>query len=55
MPTTYSRITPVNSFRHALNLYFGGQFEILDDVSYFSHSEDLLDFQVITNTWTPDE
>jgi len=51
----HPRITPVNSFRHALNLYFGGQFEILDDVSYFSTDEDPLNFQVIANTWTPDE
>ena len=51
----HPRITPVNSFRHVLNLYFGGRFEILDDVSYFSSEDAPYDFQVIPNTWIPDE
>jgi hypothetical protein len=32
----YSTITPVNSFRLVFNTYFGGDYPLLEDVSYFS-------------------
>ena len=32
----YSTITPVNIFRLVFNTYFGGKYDILDNVSYFS-------------------
>ena len=40
----YHTITPVNSFRILLNYYFGEEFEILDDVSYFSGNQFRFDF-----------
>ena len=32
----YATITPVNTFRVIFNHYFGGQFELLPDISFFS-------------------
>jgi hypothetical protein len=32
----YASITPINSFRLILNLYFGQEMELLDDISYFT-------------------
>lgn len=45
----YSTITPVNIFRLVFNLYFGGKYELLKDVSYFSPVPKLYDFSVIPN------
>lgn len=45
----YSTITPVNMFRLVFNLYFGGKYELLKDVSYFSPVPKLYDFSVIPN------
>lgn len=45
----YSTITPVNVFRLVFNLYFGGSYEPLEDVSYFSPVPKLYDFSVIPN------
>ena len=45
----YPTITPVNSFRLIFNAYFGGKYDILDDVSYFSPVPNLYDFSVIAN------
>jgi hypothetical protein len=42
--TLYEDITPVNSFRVVANEYFGTAYEMLDDDSYFSASEDLQGF-----------
>lgn len=50
----YPTITPVNSFRLILNEYLGGDFALLEDVSYFSHETDIYDFEVIENSWVPD-
>lgn len=50
----YPTITPVNSFRLVLNTYFGGDFEVLDDVSYFSSEQAKFDFVEIENTWSGD-
>ncbi len=46
----YSKITPVNIFRLVFNTYFGGKYDILDDVSYFSPVPNLYDFSKITNS-----
>ena len=35
----YPSITPVNAFRLVFNLYFGTDFELLPDNSYFSYEE----------------
>ncbi len=40
----YSTISPVNIFRLVFNTYFGGKYDILDDVSYFSPVPHLYDF-----------
>jgi hypothetical protein len=40
----YSTITPVNIFRLVFNTYFGGKYDILNDVSYFSPVPHLYDF-----------
>jgi hypothetical protein len=46
----YSTITPVNTFRIVFNLYFGGNYDMLEDVSYYSPVPKLYDFSVIPNT-----
>jgi hypothetical protein len=40
----YSTITSVNIFRLVFNAYFGGKYDILKDVSYFSPVPNLYDF-----------
>ncbi len=45
----YKTITPVNTFRIVFNSYFGGKYEILKDVSYFSPVPKIYDFSVIPN------
>jgi hypothetical protein len=37
----YPSITPVNTFRTIFNYYFGGQFEKLEDTSYFAPENDI--------------
>lgn len=48
----YETISPVNVFRFVFNEYFGGDYEILEDISYFSWYKDRFDFTVIPNTWS---
>jgi len=43
----YSTISPVNIFRLVFNTYFGGKYDILDDVSYFSPVPNLYDFSEV--------
>jgi hypothetical protein len=45
----YSNITPVNTFRLVFNKYFGGKYDMLKDVSYFSPVPKLYDFSLIPN------
>lgn len=45
----YPTITPVNIFRLVFNTYFGGKYDILEDVSYFSPVPNLYDFAEIKN------
>ena len=46
----YSTITPVNTFRLIFDTYFGSDYGLLEDASYFSKSEDdLLDFEFVPN------
>jgi hypothetical protein len=49
----YSTLTPVNVFRLVFNLYFGGKYEILEDVSYFSPVPKLYDFSKVPNSCEP--
>jgi hypothetical protein len=43
----YKTISPVNTFRMVFNLYFGGQYDMLDDVSYFSPVPKLYEFSKV--------
>jgi hypothetical protein len=45
----YSTITPVNVFRLVFNSYFGGDYELLEDVSYFSPVPKLYNFSAVPN------
>jgi hypothetical protein len=47
--TLYPTVTPVNLFRLVFNNYFGGKYDILDDVSYFSPVPKLYEFTEIPN------
>jgi hypothetical protein len=48
----YSTITPVNTFRIILNSYFGGNFSILEDKSYFSPNSDRINFKIVPSNCT---
>lgn len=45
----YPHISPVNTFRVIFNQYFGGKFELLDDISYFSVYSTPFDYTIIPN------
>jgi len=46
----YPTISPVNTFRLIFNSYFGGRYDLLDDISYFSPpDENLYDFSKVSN------
>jgi hypothetical protein len=45
----YPTITPVNTFRLVFNDYFGGRYELLPDISYFSPVPKLYEFSEVPN------
>jgi hypothetical protein len=45
----YPTISPVNFFRLVFNSYFGGKYELLEDVSYFSPVPKLYEFSEMPN------
>ncbi len=45
----YPAITPVNTFRLIFDSYFGGKYDLLPDVSYFSPVPKLYQFSEISN------
>lgn len=45
----YPTITPVNTFRLVFNLYFGGDYPLLEDTAYFSPVPRLYEFSEIPN------
>jgi hypothetical protein len=45
----YPTISPVNTFRLIFNAYFGGDYEMLEDISYFSPVPNLYDFSEMPN------
>jgi len=49
----YPEITPVNTFRVLFDSYFGGQYELLEDVSYYSPMNDPYNFEVVRNERVP--
>ena len=46
----YQSISPVNTFRVILNTYFGGKFELLKDISYYSVYDQPFDYTIIPDT-----
>jgi len=46
----YPSISPVNTFRVVFNSYFGTDFPLLEDISYYSTLERRYDFSVIPNS-----
>ena len=49
----YPSISPVNSFRLILSEYFGYDFPLLEDTSYFSTIENFFDFSLVPNNCKP--
>lgn len=45
----YPNITPVNTFRVVFNCYFDGQYELLDDIAYFSTYDNVFNYLEIPN------
>lgn len=48
--TLYSTISPVNTFRLVFNNYFGGKYDMLKDISYFSPVPKLYQFSEVPYT-----
>jgi hypothetical protein len=46
----YPTISPVNTFRLIFNSYFGGNYDMLPDISYFSPVPKLYEFSEIPNS-----
>ena len=46
----YPSTTPINTFRFVFNEYFGGDYPLLDDVSYYSDATHNLNFEIVPNT-----
>jgi hypothetical protein len=45
----YPAISPVNTFRLIFNAYFGAHYDILPDVSYYSPTPNIYEFQEVPN------
>ncbi|HSJ88153.1 MAG TPA: hypothetical protein VK909_13150 [Anaerolineales bacterium] len=45
----YPQMSPVNSFRYIFNSYFGGKYNMLPDITYFSPVPKLYNFSVVEN------
>src|SRR4030095_526406 len=45
----YPQLSPVNSFRIIFNDYFGGRYDMLPDVTYYSPVPNLYDFSEVRN------
>jgi hypothetical protein len=45
----FSKISPVNTFRYIFNAYFGGNYDMLPNVSYFSPVPMLYEFSEVKN------
>jgi len=46
----YSTISPVNTFRLIFDAYFGGKYDILPNISYFSPVPNLYEFSEVPNS-----
>jgi len=49
-PRLYPTITPVNTFRIIFDFYFGSNYGLLPDISYYSHWRDNFNFTIAPNT-----
>lgn len=49
----YPSISPINTFRVVLNSYFGTDYPLLDDISYYSSLTRKYDFKIIPNECQP--
>jgi hypothetical protein len=45
----YESISPVNTFRVVFNSYFNGNYELLEDIAYFSQYDAPYDFTIVPN------
>jgi hypothetical protein len=45
----YPQMSPVNSFRYIFNTYFGGKYDMLPDITYFSPVPNLYKFSKVPN------
>ncbi len=45
----YPKISPVNSFRYIFNTYFGGKYDMLPDITYYSPVPKLYNYSVVPN------
>jgi hypothetical protein len=45
----YSTVSPVNSFRLVFNAYFGTDYTLLPDTSYYSPIPNIYEFNVVPN------
>lgn len=50
----YPTMTPVNTFRYIFDTYFGADYGLLEDASYFSARESVYKFEPVENTWSAD-
>jgi hypothetical protein len=46
----YSNISPVNTFRLIFNVFFGGDFDQLEDIGYYSFYQNPYDFEIYPET-----
>jgi hypothetical protein len=46
----YPQITPVNTYRLVFNNYFGSDYPLLEDISYYSTQAEFMDYQEFPNT-----
>ncbi|MBN2499303.1 MAG: hypothetical protein JXB38_00970 [Anaerolineales bacterium] len=46
----YPAITPVNTFRVIFDTYFGTEYGLIEDVSYYSTEEDFFNFEIYPDT-----
>ena len=48
----FPQISPVNTFRYIFNAYFGGKYDMLPNITYFSPVPNLYDFSEVKNNCT---
>jgi hypothetical protein len=51
----YETISPVNTFRIIFDYYFGGNYGLIEDISYYSRHADLFNFTIVPNEFSTQE